>query len=449
MKKPVVVFVFSKNRGATSARFGGFAKKLQRHGHLVDCELQTVALEDLVITVNHAQKASIVNHDGKPVFDNASLVYFKSWESMPEVAAAVEVFLHSRGIPMLDALVHGQGFSKLSQLMRIWEEGARVTPFVYSYRLPSPDLVAKLLGTGPYIVKDIFGEKGRDNFFVKQPSDLGTHWSDNGSMCIQPFIENDGDYRVFVYGEKVRGAIYRTRNSSSHLNNTSAGASSEYVPKSRLSPKLVSAAITAARACRLSIAGVDVMQRTSSDEWYVLEANQGSQIVTGHFTDKKMAAFAAFFEEALSRRYTIKRPKKLALIGRHVRVDFPDHALNGIMAKVDTGAYRSALHASHIHENNGVLEFTVEYDDADKKRIKKSISTTAYARAYVRNSSGKSEERFRVDMNALIGGRLYPMHVTLTNRGGMKFPLLIGRRVLRGNFIVNPELSRKAYEEKL
>jgi len=201
----------------------------------------------------------------------------------------------------------------------------------------------------------------------------------------------------------------------------------------------------------LTVAGVDVMTDSKSGEVYVLEANQGSQIVTGHHTAEKMQAFGDFIAENVQGRYRTGKKKKLAMIGRHVHVDIPTLCLQNIIAKVDTGAYRSALHATHIKEQQAggkkLLTFTVGYKDDSGKLIKKEIISEQYGIAYVRNSSGKSEQRYRINVVAVIGGQEYDMQVTLTNRGGMKFPLLLGRRLLRSNFIVNPELSRKAYEE--
>lgn len=47
------------------------------------------------------------------------------------------------------------------------------------------------------------------------------------------------------------------------------------------------------------------------------------------------------------------------IIGRSERLDFLDLSIHGVPAKVDTGAYRSAVHASDITEKDGVVSFTL------------------------------------------------------------------------------------------
>ena len=51
-----------------------------------------------------------------------------------------------------------------------------------------------------------------------------------------------------------------------------------------------------------------------------------------------------------SRAYiqAMNRPSK-RLLGRRELVDFPAFALGGVEAKVDTGAYTSAIHCRNIH----------------------------------------------------------------------------------------------------
>ena len=50
-------------------------------------------------------------------------------------------------------------------------------------------------------------------------------------------------------------------------------------------------------------------------------------------------------------------PKQKQTIGRREVIDFPSLGLYGIVAKVDTGAYTTALHCHDIREEEGVLYF--------------------------------------------------------------------------------------------
>ena len=61
------------------------------------------------------------------------------------------------------------------------------------------------------------------------------------------------------------------------------------------------------------------------------------------------------------------------IIGRREVVDFPELGLFRIEAKIDTGAYTTALHCHDIKEENGVLHFKFldpthpEYSEQDQQ----------------------------------------------------------------------------------
>ena len=74
---------------------------------------------------------------------------------------------------------------------------------------------------------------------------------------IQEWIENEGDYRVLVLGEKVLGVMKRSRLSEKeYRNNYSMGGKVEVTD---LPEEIKRMAVKAARVCGLMVAGVDVM----------------------------------------------------------------------------------------------------------------------------------------------------------------------------------------------
>ena len=61
------------------------------------------------------------------------------------------------------------------------------------------------------------------------------------------------------------------------------------------------------------------------------------------------------------------------IIGRREEIDFPELGLFGITAKIDTGAYTTALHCHDIHERDGVLYFKLlnpSHHEFNKQEIK-------------------------------------------------------------------------------
>jgi len=453
--KPIVYVVFRINYGKNSTRFEGFINRMKNGNFLPDAEYRCIALSDLIYSIDKNGIAAIYNADGSEVLHDASFVYFKSWEKMPEKASAVAIYLQAKGIPFEDHHIVYAGHTKLPQMFRLWADNIRVIPTITSKQLPSDGLIVEKIGPAPYIVKTASGEKGNDNYLCHSYEDIQKIESfEDKQWLIQPYIKNNGDYRIWVYGYEVYGGIYRQASGDSHLNNTSKGGTSTFNATEDLDEDIIRIARRAAKAVENSVAGVDILPANDGG-YYVLEVNQGSQIVTGHERDKKMAAFGQYIESRLHSSYKrIKQPTRLAIIGRHVRVNIPEFKVRDILAKVDTGAYQSALHASNIKEitlpdGSKALEFVMldGHERADGKS-KKCIAHE-YDIVNVTNTSGVPEARYRIKTAISLGGRMMKTPITLTDRSDMMSPLLLGRRFLRGRYLVNVELSRSAYEETL
>ena len=101
-------------------------------------------------------------------------------------------------------------------------------------------------------------------------------------------------------------------------------------------------------------------------------------------------------------------------------------------ARIDTGATSSSLDARKIKIKNDVVNFVLR----GGKPLK--VPLLEYRR--VRTSVGK-ERRPVVLLDICLGSLHLLTQVTLTNRSHLKYALLIGRRVLKGNFVV--DVSRR------
>lgn len=89
---------------------------------------------------------------------------------------------------------------------------------------------------------------------------------------IQPFIENTFDTRTLVIYSTILGAIKRTR-SQGYLNNISQGAHADIY---HLSESEQAVATRAAEACKIDIAGVDMIHTEAGP--IVLEVNKSPQV---------------------------------------------------------------------------------------------------------------------------------------------------------------------------
>lgn len=445
MNKPKVLFIFARRGSDTSTRFGGFAKRIAKNGGLAYATTDYVALEDLIFHIKDGETARVFDPIRNIDLAKYSFVYFKSWQSMPRLAASAAIYLEAQGIPYEDAQVRYELIAKTPNYMKMWQQGISVPESIWGSNESMASYVASHQLSYPVVIKSVTGEKGKDNYLANDAAEaVDILRATQSEMVLQPFIANDGDYRIGVYGNKARWALYRRSGGASHLNNTSSGGVAELLDIATVPEPVKQLAERAAAACELAISGVDVMEDSVTGKLYILEANQGSQIVTGAYTESNMRAFDEGLKALVQKRFAAHTDTRRPVIGRTVSaVIMPDeNSTIKLVAKVDTGAYQSSMHAENIVKGSDSDGEFVSYDIIDSKSHRRlTIIARTFWRATVRNSFGVEEERFVVPMNIAILGREYQTRVSLTDRSLQKYQLLLGRKLLRGNFLINVELS--------
>lgn len=132
--------------------------------------------------------------------------------------------------------------------------------------------------------------------------------------------------------------------------------------------------------------------------------------------------------------------KEKRIIGRRETVDFPDLGLSGITAKIDTGAYTTALHCHdiHIREEHGrrLLCFKL-LDPTHPAFTGKEMCFAEFGEKQIKNSFGEVEHRYIIKTRVRIARKLIKSVISLTDRGNMRYPVLIGRKLLKNRFIVD------------
>lgn len=134
-------------------------------------------------------------------------------------------------------------------------------------------------------------------------------------------------------------------------------------------------------------------------------------------------------------------------IGRAEFVNLPDVGLEKVPARIDTGARTSAIWASDIHEHDGKLAFKLFGPDSDLYSGE-TLSTADYSRRLVASSTGHVEERYTVKLRVTLGGRKIRATFTLANRATQVYPMLVGRNILRGKFIVDVKLGKPLIKQE-
>ncbi len=126
----------------------------------------------------------------------------------------------------------------------------------------------------------------------------------------------------------------------------------------------------------------------------------------------------------------------IKIIGRREFVSFPLLNLQHIEAKIDTGAYTSSLHCQQIK-----LTVVNNKKSLQVQLLDNSIHTiTNFTKKKIKNSFGEMEERFIIKTIIQIGRKKINTTVSLSDRENMRYPVLIGRRLLKGKFMVDVNL---------
>lgn len=136
------------------------------------------------------------------------------------------------------------------------------------------------------------------------------------------------------------------------------------------------------------------------------------------------------------------------IIGRIDKADFPELELENIEVKIDTGAYGCSMHcdATEEYEENGVkmLRFTLDLGETHQ-----DFHTSHFFTKSVKSSSGLAEERYTVETDILLFGKVFIQKFSLTDRSDMKFPVLLGRTLLSKNFLVDTARTYLSYKQKM
>lgn len=128
------------------------------------------------------------------------------------------------------------------------------------------------------------------------------------------------------------------------------------------------------------------------------------------------------------------------VIGRKEKITLGEWGFTNIPAKVDTGAYTSAIHCefTKVKEEKGkrILEFVLlaPFHKHFQNRI---IRTDHFTQKKVKNSFGHVETRYKVTTKVTIFGEEFEGEFTLSDRSNMKNPILLGRKMLKGRFLID------------
>jgi hypothetical protein len=130
-----------------------------------------------------------------------------------------------------------------------------------------------------------------------------------------------------------------------------------------------------------------------------------------------------------------------AIIGWKEYVDFPAWRVRRVKAKIDTGARTSAIHVVRYQlyeqEDQGPmaeLQLSLYRQQPERLTV---VRTPVLRMATVTDSGGHQELRPVVVATIRLGPVTKQVAFTVTNRASMLFRMLLGRKALEGDFLVD------------
>ncbi|MHB1146009.1 MAG: ATP-dependent zinc protease family protein [Lutibacter sp.] len=141
----------------------------------------------------------------------------------------------------------------------------------------------------------------------------------------------------------------------------------------------------------------------------------------------------------------MKKSNIKTLIGRTDIVDFPKLELFDIDIKIDSGANTSSFHCHSIEEENKVLKCQF-LDPKHEKYHEKYFIFDEFTQKMVKSSNGITENRYLIKTEILIFNEIHPIELSLTERGSMKFPVLLGRKFLSKKFLVDTSKKNLSFK---
>ncbi len=141
----------------------------------------------------------------------------------------------------------------------------------------------------------------------------------------------------------------------------------------------------------------------------------------------------------------IAKPYKT--IGRAEVISFPEQGIETVHARIDTGARTSAIWVSYAEVKNDKLS-VIFFGPGHPLFTGKEHYFDAYTQDIVISSNGHQDLRFKIKLLVVLEGRRIRASFTLADRSTQVYPVLIGRNVLRGKFMVDVKTGKTLIKEE-
>lgn len=304
------------------------------------------------------------------------------------------------------------------------------------------DFLAKI-PTEKVAIKTLSGNSGI-GVFVGEKNDFDfKEFGEEFPLQIQEFVETDGgvpgivegrhDFRAILMNGEPILATLRTPPKDGLKSNIGYGGTTFLLEKSKIPQDLIGLCQKIDE--KLSKISEDRFYSAdfglTENGWRLFEVNAMPGTINrdrGEIAIEYQRDLANFLTHT-----TVKNSSRSKTIGRAERINLLSHEILDIPAKIDTGAYSSSIDClkAEIVENNGVrkLKFVL-FNEKSPYFSGEEIITENFEETEVKNSNG-IEKRFVIFEEIELAGQIFRSRLTLANRKHLRYPILIGRRLLR------------------
>lgn len=139
------------------------------------------------------------------------------------------------------------------------------------------------------------------------------------------------------------------------------------------------------------------------------------------------------------------------IIGKSDKADFPTWGLKNIPVKIDSGAYRSSIDCSFAKVYKTTEGRKLKFILLRKEHplhVEKIFETYEFKTSRVKSSNGENQTRYIVKTLITLFGKSYETEFSLSTRPDMRFPILLGRKLLNKKFVIDTSKVNLSYRSK-
>jgi len=129
------------------------------------------------------------------------------------------------------------------------------------------------------------------------------------------------------------------------------------------------------------------------------------------------------------------------IIGNLETCNLPELGIQDLQVRIDTGAKTSSLHVDNLVRFKKRGKPWVRFDlHPELYRLEEVVvcETSLIDIRRIKSSNGRSEQRYIIRTDFQLGGKTWPIEISLSNRADMTYLMLLGREAMKDHVLVDP-----------